>query len=516
MPALTELAQSGVSFTNFHTSPTCSVTRSMLLTGANTHEIGLGTFDYAVYPDSVGKPGYEGYLTQNAVTIATLLKDNGYNTFMTGKWHLGKKSKEHYPPARGFVESYGILAGGSNHYDRTIMFPGKDPSKVGLEVTYRNGEAVKDEYVGTFSDDVYTKELIGMIDKYKGEEKPFFAYLALTAVHLPLQAPKELISKYEKDYMAGWDKIRKTRFERMKAMGIIDKQAKFSERNPTAKAWDSLDSEKQMWEARKFATIAAMLEKTDASIKQLSDYLKSIGEYDNTFIVYTSDNGPETFDVYGNSSPQAIRDWVAANFDNSYENMGTASSNISLGASWANASTGGLSWFKGYTAEGGLRVPLIVKPHNDFAMGLEASTKTNEMSQVRDLANTFLDLAQVQHPGSEYKGRKVATAKGTSLLPFLEGKTDKVHSDEETIGFELFGSGIILQGDYKIIRISTGNGGDNKWHLYNTKLDPAETTDLKDKMHERFASMRKAYDEYADKHGIIPVDPAWNPYKNVK
>ncbi|NOI77390.1 arylsulfatase [Vibrio coralliilyticus] len=529
-PNLMELAEEGVKFTNFHASPTSSVTRSMMLTGANSHEVGLGTFDYAVYPDAVGKPGYEGFLTKKGVTVATLLKESGYHTYMAGKWHLGHEDG-FLPDDRGFEESYGILAGGSNHFNRDMMFPAKNAATaqalqkgevpgVEVEPTYRNGEVVADEYKGQYSDQVYTDEIIKMIESNRKDGKPFFAYVPFTAIHLPLQAPEAAYADKVEYYAEhGWDSVREDRFNRMKEMGVIPKDASMSDRNALSRPWDSLTQKEQQWYGKKMAVAMGMMELQDQQIGQIVDYLKSIDEYDNTYIMYLADNGPEAADITGENISDLIRTWTAHHFDNSVENLGKANSSVSLGPEWASASTGGLSWYKAYTAEGGIRVPFIVKPAKELLEGdgaLKPGTQTNDLSQVKDVAATILEIAEVEHPGTTYKGRKVAPMSGVSLLPYFEGKTETVHTNDNPIPFELFGSGILLKGDYKIIRISTGMGGDSEWHMYNTKTDPAEQHDLRDKKPILFREMLADYQSYEREQNIIPVDERWNPFENVK
>lgn len=529
-PNLMALAEEGVKFTNFHASPTSSVTRSMMLTGANSHEVGLGTFDYAVYPDAIGKPGYEGYLTKKGVTVATLLKESGYNTYLSGKWHLGHNDG-FLPDDRGFEESYGILSGGSNHFNRDMMFPAKNATTmkalkkgeipiVEVEPLYRNGEVVEDKYKGEYSDQVYTNEIIKMIDSNKDDGKPFFAYVPFTAIHLPLQAP-EAAYKDKVDYYVehGWDSIREDRFERMKEMGIIPKDTEVSTQNGSIRSWGSLSEKEQKWYGKKMAVAMGMMEMQDQQVGQITDYLKEIGEYDNTYIMYLADNGPESVDVTGENISDLIRTWTAHHFDNSTENLGTATSSVSLGPEWASASTGGLSWYKGYTSEGGIRTPLIVKPAKPALEGedaLQPGTQTDDLSQVKDIAATILDIAGVEHPGTEYQGREIAPMSGVSFLDYFRGETAEIHSADNTIPFELFGSGILLNGDYKIIRISKGMGSDSQWHMYNTKEDPTEQHDLKSQMPILFQEMLESYREYEKVQNIIPVDEDWSPYENVK
>ncbi|MEZ9661849.1 MULTISPECIES: arylsulfatase [unclassified Vibrio] len=529
-PNLMALAEEGVKFTNFHASPTSSVTRSMMLTGANSHEVGLGTFDYAVYPGAIGKPGYEGYLTKKGVTVATLLEESGYNTYLSGKWHLGHEDG-FLPDDRGFGESYGILAGGSNHFNRDMMFPAKNAATadalqkgdipgVEVEPTYRNGQVVEDKYKGEYSDQVYTNEIIKMIDSKKDDGKPFFAYVPFTGIHLPLQAPESAYQDKVDYYVEhGWDSVREDRFQRMKEMGVIPKDADISDRNALSRPWDSLSEKEQKWYGKKMAVAMGMMEMQDQQVGQIVDYLKEIGEYDNTYIMYLADNGPEAADITGENISDLIRTWTAHHFDNSTENLGKANSSVSLGPEWASASTGGLSWYKAYTAEGGIRVPFIVKPAKALLDGedaLQPGTQTDDLSQVKDIAATILEIAEVDHPGTEYQGREVAPMSGVSLLPYFKGETADVHSANNAIPFELFGSGILLKGDHKIIRISTGMGGDSEWHLYNTKKDPAEQHDLRNEMPDLFLEMVAEYQEYEKAQNIVPVDEAWNPFENVK
>lgn len=305
----------------------------------------------------------------------------------------------------------------------------------------------------------------------------------------------------------------------MKEMGVIPKDADISDRNALSRPWDSLSEKEQKWYGKKMAVAMGMMEMQDQQIGQVVDYLKAIGEYDNTYIVYLADNGPEAADVTGENISDLIRTWTEHHFDNSTENIGKANSSVSLGPEWASASTGGLSWYKAYTAEGGIRVPLIVKPAKPVLEGkkaLEPGTQTDDLSQVKDIAATILDIAGVKHPGKEYQGREVAPMSGVSLLPYFKGESDTIHTADNAIPFELFGSGILLKGDYKIIRISKGMGGDSEWHMYNTKKDPAEQNDLREQMPQQFNEMLSEYKAYAKEQNIVPVDERWNPFENVK
>ena len=522
-PALDLLARQSIRFSNFHASPVCSVTRGQLLTGANTIEIGLGSFDYSFYPPAKGQPGYEGYLTRNSVTIAEILGANGYSTIHSGKWHLGSGDGHGLPPQDwGFQNTFGVYSGGSAHWDNTDMYPSVKAAEeaiaqgqfppVTYQQFYHNGQKV-DRVKGIYSDDLYTGKLIEFIEQEQDSGKPFFAYLALTTAHFPIQAPSALIDKYVDIYeKLGYEKLKKDRHQRLIKAGVYPPETPFPGQNPITREWNSLSAAEKKTQARIMATYAAMVESHDFYIGRVLDYLRESGRLDNTLIIYMPDNGPEGADAFGPLSNSLWVDWVSKHFDMSDEAIGTGRSSRQIGLEWANASTGPLQWWKWFISEGGVRVPLIIRPpkNSDFDA---AGQLSNITLSVKDLPMTILDYAGVEHPGDSFEGRQVVTPSGVSMRNFLEGSTREVRSDADWFAFELFGNGFVIQGDYKIMKLRKGMYGDGLWHLYNIVEDPGETRPIEDQEPARFESMMALYRSYEKEHAIVSVEEDWNPWK---
>ena len=525
-PNLNKLAAEGVRFTNSHVSPVCSVTRGELLTGNNNIEVGLGTFDYLVYGPSKGKPGYEGYLTRNTVMISELLRDAGYNTVMAGKWHLGGSKTGGEGPAQwGFTHSYGMLSGGGNHWNDEEFLPNqRDPKvqadikagrvpPVGKEAYYENGKRVE-RAAGIYSDNLFTSKLINSIEDGRKQGKPFFAYLAFTTAHFPLQAPQELINKYEAHYLKlGWDGLKADRLQRMQKAGVVPADVTLPPANPIAKRrWNALTPEQQKIQARLMATFAAMVDHQDQSIGQLLDYLKRTKQLDNTLIIYLSDNGPEAFDGQGGVISNPIGNaYVQKNFSRAYKDIGKVNSNWQYGAEWANGSTGPLQWMKIFVAGGGVRTPLIILPPKNSGFTRSGEIESGPV-RVKDLAPTILSYAGVTRPKDSYGNRVIVPASGISLKPYLTGAKPKPRLPGEWMAFELMGNSYLIDGDYKVMRQRTGMWGDGQWHLYNIVKDPGETKPLDGQEPERLKQMVRQYDSYAKEKGIVPVADNWNPW----
>jgi len=529
-PNLENLSNEGIRFSNFHATPVCSVTRSELLTGNNNIEVGLATFDYTVYPPTKGKPGYEGYLTRTTVNIAELLRDAGYHTYTAGKWHLGgTHGKGEGPHEWGFEQSYGIYVGGSNHWNQEVMLPDvADPTIAKVieaggipdmqqEHFFENGVEVK-RPVGIYSNDLYTGKMLEYLNADRGDGKPFFAYMAFTTAHFPIQAPEEYVDKYfDYYYEHGYEAVKKKRFEMLKKNGIINADTPFpdSSNNPLVKPWDSLSDDEKKMQARVFATYAGMIESQDHHIGKLVEFLKETDQYDNTLIIYLTDNGPEGFDMRSKfiNNP-LINKWAEKNYDNSLEAIGSGSANWQIGTSWANASTGTLQWWKAFVSEGGIRVPMIiVPPKGDSSRG--KGTQVDNFTSLKELPMTILDYAEVTHPMTKYKDRSIVPPSGKSIKAFLEGKSDIVRTEDEMVAFELFGNKYVVSGNLKATYMRTGMWGPGEWRLYDIQNDPGETTPLNDSHKKTLKRLIKFYDGYAKDKGIVPVDEKWNPYSAV-
>jgi len=496
----------------------------MVLTGNNPVEVGLGTFDYAVYPEARGAKGYETYLTRNAVAVSELLQDAGYMTAMVGKWHLGGKAAGGQGPHEwGFDRTYAILSGGANHWNSGISLPNLNnpehveiaaKGKIPQETFYENGVKVK-RPMGVYSDDLWTTKMIGFLEEARKADKPFFAYVAFTTPHAPVQAPDYLIDKYvDYYYQLGYEGLKKARWQSQVKKGIIPSDAPMPSwsSNPLVQSWDDLSEDQKRRKARTMATYAAMMESQDSNIGSLLNYLEETGRRDNTLIIYMSDNGPEGQDTKGALANATIAGWINTVSNPTIESIGGGDNYAFLGTELANASTGGYSWWKWFIGEGGVRVPLIIVPPTNSQMARQG-LMTDKFAAIKDIPSTILDYAGVKHPGDNYNGRAITPPSGVSIRPFLEGKSDRVRTDDQWHAFELFGNGYVVSGDFKAMKVRTGMWGDGKWHLYDIRKDPGETTPLEENMPTKLDDLVAIYERYLTERRVVPVQEDWSPWQ---
>lgn len=485
-PNLDALARSGLLLTQFLVSPTCSPTRAMLLSGVDAHPAGLGTMAGEADESQKGKPGYEGYLSDRVVSVAELLRQAGYRTAMAGKWHLGMEESRG-PHRRGFERSFALLPGGASHFaDAGGLFEG------GAAAYRDDGRDVRPP-AGFYSTAYFTDELIDSIRGGRGDERPFFAYAAYTAPHWPLQVPDAEIDRYAGRYDEGWDVLRRRRFEAARRLGIVPRTAPEPPRSRFARAWDELSAEERRREARRMEVYAAMVENLDHHVGRLLQVLKDTGQYDNTLILFLSDNGPEGNRI---DRMKTNADWIPRRFDNRPANLGRAGSYAWLGAGWAQATTPFRLW-KGFPTEGGIRVPAIAR----FGPAGRRGTSDGVVS-VKDVAPTLLKLAGVRHPGTRVAGSEVAPLEGRSLAPFLRGESPTVHGSGFSMGFELFGRRALRQGDFKIVWLFEPYGP-GRWELYDLAADPLESNDLAAREPAKLAELVRAWDAYAARNGVV-------------
>jgi arylsulfatase len=493
-PNLDGLAGSGVMMTEFYVGPTCSPTRSMLMSGNDNHVAGLGNMNEALLPNQVGQPGYEGYLNERVVSVASLLRDAGYHTYMSGKWHLGEKP-EHDPSKRGFEKSYTMLQGGTSHFDdEWMMYANYTP-------TYRENGVRVHVPRGFYSTEFYTDKIIEYIDEQQ-DDQPFFAYLAYTAVHDPLHLPNEWLDKYEGDYAMGYDALRTKRLGRMKELGIVPEESKLAPRLLMVPAWDDLGPEQKKREARRMEIYAAMVENVDFHVGRLITYLKETGRDGNTLILFFSDNGANGAEMH--MYPETDEAWVENNSDNRFENWGRQFSRIAQGAGWAQASSTPFRLFKAFIAEGGIRSPLIIRGPG---VG-RAGEKVTAVAHVMDIAPTLLDVAGASYL-STYDGREVVPMRGTSMASLLAGQANFVHRDDEPIGWEFFGWRAIRMGNWKATWI-VAPFGVSDWQLYDLATDPGESRDLADQRPEKMEQLVALWEAYAKDVGVVlPETAEW-------
>lgn len=500
-PHLDQLASAGVLFTRFHTSAMCSPSRAMLLTGVDQHKNGYGTMGEYLDSSQRGQPGYEGFLNDQVVTVASLLQQAGFNTYMTGKWHLGAASM---PSNRGFDRTFILLQGAGSHFDNTGYARGQPTVDY-----FRNAEAVELP-ADFYSSDAYTDEMISYIDRDKDSGQPFFGYLAFSAPHFPLHAPTELIDKYEERYMVGWDVIRQQRHDALKTLGFIDANAEMAERLERVPPWNQVSAEDKRYQARKMAVYAAMVDRLDQNVGILVEYLKSIDEYDNTVFLFLSDNGPESNDFTTYPIVPTATEWIAETFDNSYENLGKDGSYIYYGERWAHVGAAAHRYHKTVVTQGGINVPLIIS----YGEGLPQGRIVSEFSSVVDITPTILDLVGTQHPGTEFAGRPIHAMSGQSILPYLRDQQDFIYPEGSGNGFELFGHNAYISGNWKILRLQDPYG-DFTWGLYDLDKDPAELNNLAEQNPEKFQELLQLYSQYEIANGVIQVPEGWKMFENL-
>jgi arylsulfatase A-like enzyme len=497
-PHLDRLAHDGLRLTDFHSAATCSPTRAMLLSGTDHHIAGIGTMAEAMGPRHEGRPGYEGYLNFDVVPVMELLRDAGYLTLMSGKWHLGL-TRETSPWARGFTRSFSLLPGAANHF-ASSPDTRSDPPQPKLKTIYvEDDRAIPELPPDFYSSDGFTDKLLEYLGERQDKSQPFFAYLAFTAPHWPLQAPDDLIAKYRGRYDSGPEALRTERLARLGALGLCRPDVVPHPIVARTAEWAQLSPKERRVSARSMEVYAAMVERMDWNIGRVVAALTKSGELDDTFILFLSDNGAEgvlleAAPLFGDRFMQHI----ARHYDNRLENIGRPNSFVWYGPRWAQAATAPSRLYKTFTTEGGIRVVSFIRyPAVARRQGIGEAFST-----VMDVAPTLLDLAGVSHPGTEYRGRSVAVMRGRSMLPYLNGETEAVHAADEAVGWELFGRFGIRRGTWKAVRIPPPNGP-GAWQLYDLARDPGETDDLAESHPDELAELLRLWEEYVASTGTL-------------
>ncbi len=446
-PNLDGLAAHGVRFTQFYNTPRCSPTRASLLTGLYPHQAGMGWLDNKVEPQS---RGFHGRLLPRCVTIAEVLRNAGYFTAMSGKWHLGQQHGT--PPwERGFMRSLNSRYG-------EVYFP-VEADRPGTEKLYLNGrELPKDSpELGKdwYSTDLFTDWGLRFIDEARAEKKPFFLYLAQGAVHFPLRAPAEIIAKYQGKYMKGWDRLREERHARQIQIGIVDAKWALSPRPDDSPSWDTrAPDRKQRFDAI-MAVYAAMVECIDRAVGTLVAGLKQRGVLDDTLILFLSDNG-------GNAEggPPGITRGEGP--------IGGPRSYVLLGMNWATLANTPFRRYKHFTHEGGISSPLIAH----WPAGISAARRgclEKQPSHLIDIMATAVDLGHAEYP-AEFKGNAILPMEGVSLRPTFEGSP--LHR-RQPIFWEHEGNKAVRDGQWKLAQKWRG-----PWELYDMEADRTELHNL--------------------------------------
>ena len=489
-PNIDALSATGVAFSNYHTSPMCAPSRAMLLTGLNSHKTGIGALPEILTKAQRRSPAYGQRFLPGVETIAERLRSGGYQTFMTGKWHLGRGPGD-LPNDHGFDRSFALDASGADNWEQKSFMP-----------FYSEAPWYEDGEPASLPAEFYSSEfLVDQMVEYlqaRDDRQPFFAYLAFQAVHIPVQAPREFTDRYEGVYSAGWDIIRTKRIERAKEIGLIPEDTVPAAIPPTLRKWGDLSLDDQAHYERRMMVNAGMLDAMDHHIGRLIAYLKSTGDYDNTVFVVTSDNGPEFGEPNLDSDFQT---WMKMNgYNDDLETLGERRSNFGIGAEWASAAAGPGHLFKTFASEGGTRVPLIIS-----GPGIPAQPFNHARSYVTDIAPTLTELA----------GLSANAVDGRSLVPVLKGQSEQVYRAQDPVGLEVGGNSALFKGRFKLTR-NTLPYGDAEWRLYDIDADPSESFDLSAQYPEMRAEMLADYENYAAANGVIALSKDFDIYKQVK
>ena len=573
-PNINRLADEGVRFSNYHTSPLCAPSRAMLLTGKHNHRTGIGSIPEVRHETQSDSPAYSQQLHPDSNTIATRLRQAGYATFMTGKWHLGD-NPESLPNAQGFDRSFALDASGADNWeDRSYMpyyadapwyedgeptklpddfyssefivdkmieyldkhfsesaGPGRTPSSTQADgatqttsttqTTYAQQTASHKAAAGDPQAEDATQaagatqaasaqQTAGFMQTPGNSEttstqgatginhKPFLAYLAFQAIHIPVQAPREFTDNYEDVYAAGWDALREQRLNRAKQLGFMPADATPPEPHPALRAWDDLSDAEQQHYEKNMMVNAGMLEAMDHHIGRLLDYLEAKGELANTVFIITSDNGPEFNDP---NASGLFRLWMSFNdYHTDPERAGGQGYMGAIGPEWASAAAVPGSLFKMYASEGSTRVPLIISgPQTRPASGFNPA-----LTFVTDIAPTIASMAQLPIQGMD----------GRSLLPVLAGRQIAVHDPDHAQGMEVAGNSALFKGQHKLTR-NTLPHGDGIWRLHHLGTDPAERHDLASDNPELYAELMADYQRFASSLGIIPLPDGFNIQEQI-
>ena len=501
MPNIQELAEQGTRFTQYRSSPLCAPSRAMLLTGIDNHRTGIASIPEVLLDEHQGAAGYSMFLEPGVKTIADRLRDNGYRTYMTGKWHMGSRVED-LPVSHGFDRSFVLDASGADNWEQRSYMP-----------YYDTAPWFEDDRPAKLPEEFYSSEFIvdKMIDyidqgnAHPGQAKqPFLAYLAFQAIHIPIQAPREFIDHYEGVYDQGWHVLRQQRWQKAQMLGLIPANAPLADMPAGLRDWQALSAQERRYYSKAMAVNAAMLEAMDYHIGRLLDWLDSQGELDNTVFVVTSDNGPEYNDI---TKVQAIGLWYAySGYNKDIETMGEKGSLVSIGPEWASAAASPGSKFKFFSTDGGIRVPLIIAGPN-----LPSGTTDSAFSFVTDIVPTLLDYLHISSDSPEANDVAIT---GRSLLPVMEGRADYTYSADDIVAIEVAGNIALFKGEYKLTR-NLAPHGDGAWHLYNIVNDPGETHDLAAIQPDTLRQLQDDYAAYAKEFGVQPVPDDFNIEQQV-
>lgn len=476
-PNIDSLARDGVRFTQFYNGARCCPTRASLLTGLYPHQTGMGHMVDNPKPF----PAYTGDLNRHCVTIAEVLRGAGYQTFMSGKWHVTPvtESKHNWPLQRGFDHHYGIIHGAADYFNPVTLTRDNQPA------------AITEDYYLT---DAIGENAVDYIRKGAAARKPFFLYAAFTAPHWPLHARPEDIERYRGRYSAGWDALREQRRRKMIELGLIDPKWPLTERDTSVPSWS--EAPDKDWQQSRMEVYAAQIDRLDQNIGSILDALRATGQDSNTIVMFLSDNGG-CAEVLGPKAgglhvPQSTRDGKPVMRGNLPAiHPGPEETYQSYGVPWANASNTPFRMYKHWVHEGGISTPFIVR----WPGKIKPGSISTEPAHLIDVMATGVDIAGARY-GAESKGDVVYPMEGKSLRPVFEGKP---LSRTTPLFWEHEGNKAVREGRWKLVARYGGN-----WELYDLVEDRTETHNLAEKYPERVGQMTAEWEKWAARVGVEP------------
>lgn len=482
-PSLDRLAAGGVRMTQFYNTARCSPSRASLLTGLHPHQVGIGILNFDDAPD-----GYPGDLADDCATVAEVVRDAGYATYLSGKWHLSvdmEQPNHSWPTRRGFDRFFGTLEGAGSFYrPRTLT---RDETNVEHEA----------EEPGWFYTDAISENAVRFLAEHDEQrpDDPFFLYLAYTAPHWPLHAHNDDIARYEGRFDAGWDRLREERLERLVAEGIIDRSWAMAPRDARVPAWD--DAPHHDWEAQRMATYAAQVDRMDQGIGLVLAELERTGRLEDTLVVFLSDNGgcaeemppgPGAREFVTSFVPvqETTREGDPVTVGNDPAlRPGPESTYMSYGRAWANLSNTPFREYKHWVHEGGIATPFIAH----WPAGLAGGALCTAPSQLVDVLPTIAEVAGATYPAD------APPAEGRSLLGAWRGEP----REERELFWEHEGNSAVRRGRWKLVRKHRGD-----WELYDVEADRTELHDRAAEEPALVASLAEAYEAWAQRCGVIP------------
>ena len=483
-PTLDALAANGVRLARFFNCAQCCPSRASLMSGLTPHQAGMGDMNEQGAENEfwrrIGSPAYLGFKTRGIVTLPEALQAAGYQTFMAGKWHLGR-SPVNWPNARGFDHSFALIGGACEHFTGYRSWQQKGP----ISLFVQDGKKVDQLPPNFYTTDTFTDHLLKFVAD-TDRSKPWFGYLAFTAPHWPIQAHAADIEKYADTYKDGPKAIRECRFKRLKELGLVPKDAKLPELDQTVT--EEAQQAKKETRDRWMRTYAAMVDRVDQNIARIVDQLRKTDQFDNTLILFLSDNGSDT-----------VR-----------------------GPLWGQVSNTPFRKFKVWVHDGGIASPLIAHWPKGIPKNRQGQI-VGDSAHIMDIFPTCLDAAGAKHP-KKFNDFEVLPLEGVSLLPVM--RDSKAIPEERVLCWERMGNAAVRQGNWKLVRgygpaaadgdIASSGPGSGEWELYRVDTDPGETNNIAMQEPARAKSMAQLYETWVKRVGVVPREQIVEQIQPVK